>query len=40
MVGKINPVSNVYPIKNHKKKNHDREKKDKPKFTLPPNDAG
>ena len=41
MVDKISPVSNIYELYNNKKKNpHDRGKKNKPKFTPPPNDAG
>lgn len=44
MVDKISPVSNVYELYNHlKKKGHEKRKKRKQKFELPPmppDDAG
>lgn len=41
MVGKVTPISKAYELHNHLKKNkHEQNKKNKPKFTPPPNDAG
>lgn len=41
MVDKVTRIEKAYELKNHLRKNKlDQRKKNKPKFTPPPNDAG